>query len=250
MSGRKKKAPSRFTDVAVRRKSNYEWSDELRRYIVQQLGAYRTVPGIYKDITTRNFYLKHSFDGLDPERQSLNQFKTQIRKITKLEIEAAHRMWLTDWRGVPFATSKGRVQALQEMIGILRSIKDDRSKFHKTDLKVTITDIIDNIRKLLADIRGEMDAEAEREAKAASGTNIYIGRTMRGSEITPELLNDTFIALFAEFGLKVLGLQHWELEQLQELEKAVRETIESKRKTLEADFEIVEATNEDRTDCD
>jgi len=237
---RRKRLPSRFVEPPVCKKPDYEWSDELRRYIIQQLGAYRTLPAIYKEITDHSFYLKHDFAGLNSELQTIVQFRAAVKKITQIEIEAAHRMWLTDWRTVPFATTKGRVMALQEMIGILREIKEDRTRFHETDLKVTITDIITSIRKLLRDIRGEMDAEAEREARAASGTNIYIGRTMRGSEITPELLNDTFIALFAEFGIKVLGLEYWELGQLRELERAVRETIESKRKTIEAEFEIVE----------
>lgn len=244
MGGRKKKAPSRFADLPAKSTPIHSWSDELRRYIIQQLGAYRSVPTIYKDITSRNFSLKHDFEGVDPEKQTLKQFTWQVRKITKLEIEAAHRMWLTDWRGVPFATSKGRVLALQEMIGLLKEIKNDRAKFSEADLDVTITEIVNSIRRLLKDIRHEMDAEAEREARAASGTNIYIGRAMQSSEITPELLNDTFIALFAEFGLKVLGLQHWELEQLEELQRAVTETIQQKRKAIEVDFEVVEESDE------
>jgi hypothetical protein len=234
----------------MRKQSKYEWPDDLRKYIVKQLGAYRSNSAIYQEITSPDFERKHLIKGLDPDEQNFRAFSTKARNIPAIEIEAAHRMWLTDWQGVPFATSKGRVQALHEMIGILRSIKEDRGKYSDADLDITITEIVNHIRKLLRDIRGEMDAEAEREAKAASGTNIYIGRSMTGSEITPELLNDTFIALFAEFGLKVLGLHHWEIEQLEKLEAAVQKEIASKRTRLEAHFEIIEEDNKDRTDRD
>ena len=226
------------------KQSKFEWPDELRRYIIKQLGAYRSNSAIYKEITSPDFERKHLIKGLDPNDQSLLVFASKAAKIPHVEIEAATRMWLTDWRGVPFATSKGRVQALQEMIGLLKSIKDDRAKYSDADLQVTITEIVNNIRKLLKDIRHEMDAEAEREARAASGTNIYIGRAMSGSDITTELLNDSFIALFAEFGLKVLGLHHWEIDQLEMLEAAVQREIARKRKTIEAEFEVVEETKE------
>lgn len=238
---RKKKNPNA---LAVPKPSLKEWAPELREYIMQQLGAYRTTGVIYKDVTNPKFWLKHGFDGIDSEKQSLQRFRHLCSKFKKLEIESAHNIWLNDWRGVPFATTKARVVALQEMVGFLRSIKDDRTKFSNADEDITITEIINNVRRLLRDIRGEMDAEAEREAKAASGTNIYIGRTLSGSEITLELLNDSFIALFAEFGTAILGLHHWSLEQLHDLKSAITEAIESKQKTIETDFEIVEESNE------
>jgi hypothetical protein len=231
---------SQLSTYQKRKQSKFQWPDDLRRHIIRQLGAYRSPAAIYKEITDPKFEMTHLIKGLDPKNQSQKVFGINASKIPNLEIEAARRMWLTDWQGVPFATSKGRVQALQEMIGILKSIKDDRTKYGDADLNVTITDIVNNIRKLLKDIRLEMDAEAEREAKAASGTNIYIGRAMSGSDITPELLNDTFIALFAEFGLKVLGLHHWEIDQLEMLEVAVQREIAKKRKVIDVDFEVVE----------
>jgi hypothetical protein len=221
-----------------------EWSEQLRDYIVQQLGAYRTKAAIYKDITSPDFASKHEFEGLNPERQSQKQFQMKCGRIRRTEIEQAHQTWLTEWKGIPYAMTKGRVEALQEMIILLKSIVKERGKYNEADLDITITDIIQNVRRLLRDIRYEMDAEAEREARAASGTNIYIGRLFSGSEITPELLNDTFIALWAEFGIAILGLQHWPLDQLRVLEAAVMDAIQAKQKTIEAEFEVVEEHNE------
>jgi hypothetical protein len=221
-----------------------EWSEELRDYIVQQLGAYRTKTAIYKEITHPDFASEHGFASLNPERQSLVQFRTKCGRIRRTEIEGAHQAWLVNWKGIPYATTKGRVEALQEMIRLLKGIVKDRGKYNEADLDITITDIIQNVRRLLRDIRYEMDAEAEREARAASGTNIYIGRSLSGSEITPELLNDTFIALWAEFGATILGLHHWPLDQLRVLQAAVIEAIQSKQKTIEAEFEIVGESNE------
>ena len=235
----------KISPYMLRKQTKYEWPDDLRKHIVRQLGAYRSKSAIYKEITAPDFERKHLIKPLNPDDQVYMAFSRKVDLIPQVEIEAATRMWLTDWRGVPFATTRGRVQALQEMIGILKGIKNDRAKYNDADLDVTITDIVNNIRKLLKDIRLEMDAEAEREAKAASGTNIYIGRAMSGSDITPELLNDTFIALFAEFGLKVLGLQHWEIDNLEKLEAAVQKELASKRKTIEAEFEVVEDTRND-----
>jgi hypothetical protein len=211
---------------------------------VQQLGAYRTKTAIYKEITHSDFEAEHGFAGLNPERQSGTQFRLKCGRIRHTEIESAHQSWLANWKGIPYATTKGRVEALQEMIRLLKNIVQDRGKYNKADLDITITDIIQNVRRLLRDIRYEMDAEAEREARAASGTNIYIGRSLSGSEITPELLNDTFIALWAEFGAAILGLHHWPLDQLGLLEVAVKEAIQSKQKTIHAEFKIVEESNE------
>lgn len=226
----------------------YEWPKELREYIISQLGAYRHKVAIYKEITDSKFYLKHGFDGLNPEYQDLDRFKKCCAKIKRTEIEKAHKSWMVNWRGIPYATSKGRVVALNEMINILKDIKNDRSKYHTADLDVTITELVNNIRKLLKDIRLEMDAESEREAKAASGTNIYIGKNLIGKEINAEFLNDTFIALYAEFGEAILGLQHWNLEQLNKLKLTVEEAINSKQQTIEADFEVVEESNESDSD--
>lgn len=239
LRGRKPK-PKNPNALKVPNPSLDEWSPEVREYVIQQLGACRTNGVIYEDLTNPQFWLKHGFEGLDTAKHSLQRFRKLVTRVKRIDIERAHTMWLNDWRGIPFATTKARVMALQEMIGFLRSIKEDRTKFSDADEEVTITEIINNVRRLLRDIRGEMDAEAEREAKAASGTNIYIGRSLSGSEITPELLNDSFIALFAEFGTAVLGLHHWTLEQLHVLKSAVTEAIESKQKTIEAEFEIVE----------
>lgn len=238
--GSKKK---RLNKVPARIQQFGDLSDELREYIIKQLGAYRTRTVIYKDITSDNFWIKHGFEGLNRDEWTLQRFRNACSRIKKREIEHAHTIWLNEWRGLPFATSKGRVEALTEAIAVLKDIKEDRTKYSDADSDVTITELVNNIRKLLRDIRREMDAEAEREAKAASGTNIYIGRSLSGSEITPELLNDTFIALFAEYGTTVLGLHHWNLEQLTILEQAVTEAIQSKRETIETEFEVIEDTS-------
>lgn len=199
---------------------------------------------IYKEITHPDFEAEHGFPGLNPERQSAVQFRKKCGRIRSTEIENAHQTWLVNWKGIPYATTKGRVEALQEMIHLLKSIVKERDKYNEADLDITITEIVQNIRRLIRDIRYEMDAEAEREARAASGTNIYIGRSLIGSEITPELLNDTFIALWAEFGAAILGLHHWPLDQLRVLEAAVIDAIQSKQKTIEAEFEVVEGSHE------
>jgi len=214
-------------------------NDEQRAWVVSMLGAYYSRAVIYAQITDKEFERKHGFKGISTNYMSYTQFRDRCLKIKSTEIEVAHNKWVEDWEGVPFATTKGRVVALSDLIDLLREKTPDGQH----DLYY-LPDIVGDIRMIIREIRNEMDAESEREAKAKSGTNIYIGKTLMDMDISPEMMVDTFTALCKEYGLAILGLENWAVEKLNQLRSHIDEIITEKEKIIDAEYSVEGETDE------
>ena len=226
---------------------HFKWTAEQREWIVQMLGAYHTKAALYHMITAPDFKEKYGIKGIRPSDQKYSSFRVMCgRKINATEIEKSHKQWIQDWKSIPYATTKGRVEALTKLIDFLNGMKDGKMVgYSAEDIKSLIMEIVDHIRKLIKDISIEMNAEAEREAKAASGTNIYIGRALISTEVTPDLVHDSFIALYKEYGAAILGLKHWSVDSLRELVTSVKKVIDEKQQEIKADYSIEDQTEKE-----
>lgn len=242
----KSKLPRKIDKNGKEIRIQSKWTDEQRAWVIQRLGAYHTPAAIYRMIIAPDFEEQYGFKGIKATDQKYTSFRLMCKRgIKATEIEKSHKSWLQDWKDIPYATTKGRVEALTELISFLNDIKDDKEgKYSIVDIKSSLTEIVDHIRKLIKDISIEMNAEAEREAKAASGTNIYIGRALISTEVTPDLVHDSFIALYKEYGAAILGLQHWSVDALQGLAASVEKVILDKRQAIEADYSVEDANEE------
>ena len=230
----RKKSIKRINKRKSRAVVLYTWTDEQRTFIIERLGTYRSKPVVYKELTDPDFKKVHGFKGLDMDVQTYTQFRQQCSTIKATEIETAHQKWVEDFQGIPFSTRKGRVEAMSTLIDLLQE-KDATSRLGIYYLP----DVVSDIRMLLREIRVEMDAEAEREAKAAAGTNIYMGDNLLGMQITPELIADSIAALFGEFGIDMFSFQHWSLKNLLEIKTYINKCINSKQ-TKQAEFTVID----------
>lgn len=230
----RKKSVKRIDKRKSRAVVPYTWTDEQRTFIIECLGAYRSKPVVYKELTDPNFKKLHGFEGMSMDVQTYTQFRQHCSTIKATEIETAHQKWVEDFQGIPFSTRKGRVEAMSTLIDLLQE-KDATGKLGIYYLP----DVVSDIRMLLREIRMEMDAELERAAKAAAGTNIYMGDNLMGMQITPELIADSVVALFGEFGIEMFGFPHWSLKNLLELKTYIDKCINSKQ-IKQAEFTVID----------
>lgn len=217
---------------------NFQFTPEQRELVLQMRAAYHSVATIYKEFIDSEFKYNHGFPGVDPTKVSYDQFRTRIKKFKQSEIMQAREKWIADYEGIPYAARKNRIEAMSALIDILKdgaTNENDEGYY-----RYYLPDVVKDIRQLFREIRQEVDADLEREALAASGTNMYIGNTLMKVDITPGLMKDSFSALYKEYGPDILGLEKWTLEALLELQKVIIKYIDAIQKKIKTEFTVVD----------
>lgn len=216
------------------------WPVMLRQFIIDQLASWKTKKEVYQLVTSKKFEDKYSIERLDPKVQNFKSFVVMCANIPKRELAKAHNQWLQRYDDIRWSGQKARVAGMSELVDkLMAKIKEDPLEY---------VDALAQLRMYMEQIRKEMTLDAELEAKASSGTRIFLQGS--GSvNFTADLMKDVVLVIREEYGgLHNIDLTALTIDELKKLIDACTEVYEEKLSNeVPTNFEIIDEESDDDT---
>lgn len=210
------------------------WTPDLKTFIIKEKAKGQKPSHVWKIITDESFEKEFHIKG-PHKKAKFRTFLNRWHKIPVEEVAIARQEWKNNFDDLYYSSKRGRVETLSRMAKKLEDAVNEGN---------LDTEILAEVRKTLTAIRQEMNADADREALANSGSILIANPKEVKLDIT--LIKELIMTMRNDVGgiKEIIDFSILQLHELEEIKKAVDEEI---KKTIDGlqETEIIEEDDDD-----